>query len=35
MTNWSKRIKNVSTVINNLLNQIIHTDLIELNLSIE
>ena len=35
MTSWPKRIKNVSTVINSLLNQNIKPDLIELNLSIE
>ena len=34
MTSWPKRIKNVSRVINSLLNQNIQPDLIELNLCI-
>ena len=34
MTSWPKRIKNVATVINSLLNQNIEPDLIELNLCI-
>ena len=35
MTSWPKRIKNVPTVINSLLNQTIEPDLIELNLCIK
>ena len=34
LTSWPKRIKNVATVINSLLNQNIEPDLIELNLCI-
>ena len=35
MTSWPKRINNVPTVINSLLNQTIEPDLIELNLCIK